>query len=215
MSYQYIMFDLDGTLTNPFIGITSSVAYALESFGIHEDDLNKLTCFIGPPLRESFSTYYGFNQQDTLRAVEKYRERYTKIGLYENEVVEGAVELLKTLRDAGKTIILATSKPLILAEKILKHYDLYKYFDYVDGADMNFQREEKWEVMQHALDENNIHNLAKVVMIGDRKHDIIGSQKVGVDCIGVMVGFGSYEELYEYGANYIVEKLLDVLSIVM
>lgn len=138
--YEYILFDLDGTLTDPKEGITKSVAYALEYFGIEVENLDSLCKFIGPPLKESFEKYFGI---DGNIGVEKYRERFCETGLYENVEYEGIAELLSTLKDNGKTLMIATSKPHIYASKILEHFDLIKYFSFVSGSEMDGVRTDK------------------------------------------------------------------------
>ena len=130
-NYKYILFDLDGTLTDPKEGITKSVAYALEYYGIHVEDLDSLCKFIGPPLKDSFITYYDFDEEKAEEAVEKYREYFKPHGVFENKIYAGVDNLLKTLKERGKVIILATSKPTVFAKTILEHFDLMKYFSFV------------------------------------------------------------------------------------
>jgi len=207
-------FDLDGTLTDPKVGITKSVQYALESFGIIEypDDLLK---FIGPPLWQSFKEYYGFNADDTKKAVEKYREYFIPKGIYENIMYTGIDTALKGLSDAGKTLMIATSKPTILAKTVLSHFDLEKYFVYISGSEMDGTRSDKSEVIQYALEQNDITDISSCIMIGDRKHDIIGAKTVGMKSIGVLYGYGDRDEMVEAGADYIVKdvnELSDLLQ---
>ena len=166
--YQYILFDLDGTLTNSQLGITTCVAYALEDFGIHTENLEELRKFIGPPLKESFIKYYDMTDEEGNKAVEKYRERFATVGLYENEVYEGVPEVLSKLKEQGKTLIVATSKPTVYSEKILKHFGLKDYFTFIAGSELDGTRVNKAEVIQYALEQNGITYLNKVVMIGDK-----------------------------------------------
>lgn len=172
--YEVILFDLDGTLTDPGVGITNSVAYALKKYGIEVTDKTELYKFIGPPLQESFETYYGFSEEKARTAVEYYREYYRDKGIFENLVYEGIEKLLKTIYDSGKKIIVATSKPEIFANKILEHFHLAKYFTYIAGASMDGTRTKKDEVISYALKTCYISDFSKVVMIGDREHDVIG-----------------------------------------
>jgi phosphoglycolate phosphatase len=210
--YQYILFDLDGTLTNPEIGITSSVMYALEKFGVKVEDRKELHPFIGPPLSYSFQTYYGLSEADSELAIKYYRERFSVKGLYENEVYEGVEKLLQRLKESGKKLIIATSKPEEFTLKILEHFDLLKYFDYVAGATMDGSRGEKADVIRYAIEISGIQDRSQAIMIGDRKYDILGAKENGLDSIGVLFGFGDREELSEAGANYIAENVEDILK---
>lgn len=213
--YEVILFDLDGTLTDPGVGITNSVAYALKKYGIEVTDKTELYKFIGPPLQESFETYYGFSEEKARTAVEYYREYYRDKGIFENLVYEGIEKLLKTIYDSGKKIIVATSKPEIFANKILEHFHLAKYFTYIAGASMDGTRTKKDEVISYALKTCYISDFSKVVMIGDREHDVIGANKVGIDSIGVLFGYGDYDELKNAGATYIVEKVEDIYPVII
>ena len=215
MMYQTILFDLDGTLTDPGLGITNSVMYALKKWGIEVTDRSSLYRFIGPPLQASFMQYYGFSQEDAEKSVAYYREYFREKGLYENEVYPGAEKLLAELKAAGKKIALATSKPEEFAVRILKHFQLDGYFDVIAGATMDSSRSKKADVIAYCLDQLGEADLSQVVMVGDREHDIIGAKTVGVDSIGVLVGYGSREELETAGAAYIAETLDDVAALVL
>lgn len=212
--YKYILFDLDGTLTNPEIGITSCVMYSLEKFHIKVEDRKELHPFIGPPLMYSFQTYYGLSEEESALAVKYYRERFSVKGLYENEVYEGVDKLLQQLKESGKTIILATSKPEKFAVEILKYFDLYKYFDFVAGATMDGSRGEKADVIRYALEISGIEDVSQALMIGDRNYDILGAKEHGLDSLGVLFGFGDREELTTAGANYIVESVDEIAKYV-
>lgn len=210
--HQYILFDLDGTLTDPGIGITNSVAYALEKYNITVEDRTELYKFIGPPLQDSFMEFYGFSEMESKKAVEYYREYFRDKGIFENEVYEGIPELLQTLKGAGKQVILATSKPEEFARQILEHFDLIQYFDFVAGATMDGSRSEKADIIQYALDKCMIKDKSKVIMVGDRKHDIIGAAKNKLPAIGVLFGYGSEEELRNAGAKYLARTSFDILK---
>ena len=212
-SYQFLLFDLDGTLTDPGEGITNSVVYALEKFDIHVTDKTTLYPFIGPPLIESFMKFYGFSYENALLAVEYYREYFRDRGIFENVPYEGIAELLKTLKNAGKTLIVATSKPEPFARRITEHFDLDQYFDYVAGAGFDETRAEKWDVIEYALSTMNITDRSQAVMIGDRKHDIIGAKKTGLDSIGVLWGYGNRDELTAAGADTIFEQVDNLYSL--
>ncbi len=205
--YQYTLFDLDGTLTDPKEGITKSVAYALKYFGIEVENLDTLCKFIGPPLKDSFMKYYGLSEDDAHLAVEKYREHFEPCGIFQNKVYDGVEELLKELRTCGKQIILATSKPTVYAQKILEHFHLDTYFSYVAGSELDGRRVKKGDVIAYALEQAGVKNKSAAVMIGDREHDIIGSKEHGLFCIGVLYGYGSREEFERYNADCIVRTV--------
>lgn len=192
--------DLDGTLTNPKEGITKSFQYALRAYGIEAPDLDSLCRFIGPPLIDSFMEGYGFSKEKAVEAAVKYRERFEKAGWSENLVYDGIEEALQTLKDAGKTLILATSKPEKFAVRIMEHFKLAPYFSDLCGADGDTGRNRKDEVIRYALEKNHITDLDDVIMVGDRKYDIAGAAACGVKAVGVLYGFGSAEELEEAGA---------------
>ncbi|MEE1012032.1 MAG: HAD family hydrolase [Acutalibacteraceae bacterium] len=206
-NYSVVLFDLDGTLTDPAIGITNSVMHALKKYDITVDDRRELYKFIGPPLHESFEKFYGFSREETLQAVEYYREYYRDKGIYENIVYDGVEMLLKNLYNSEKKIILATSKPEIFAREILRYFNLEKYFYYAAGANLDGSRTDKAEVIEYALKEGGVTDKSAAVMIGDREHDIIGANKNGLDSIGVLFGFGNREELENVGATYIAETV--------
>jgi len=207
MKYKYILFDLDGTLTDPKIGITKSVAYALDKMGIPNVDVEELTKFIGPPLNESFMNYYGFHEGKAKEAIEYYREYFKDKGIFENEIYEGIEKLLKDLKEKGCILAAATSKPTIFAERIIDYFKLSEYFACVIGSNLDGTRSKKSEVIQYVLDELEIKDKKQAIMIGDREHDIIGANQVRIDSIGVKYGYGVEDELEVAGATYVVEKV--------
>ena len=208
--YKYILFDLDGTISDPKIGITKSVAYALNYFQIKTEDLNSLCKFIGPPLMDSFIEYYGFNDEEADLAVAKYREYYAVKGIYENTIYNGIEELMQNLKARHKVLIVATSKPIVYATKILEHFKLLQYFDFISGSELNGERTKKSEVIEYALKQNNIDDRPSVIMIGDREHDINGAVKVGIDSIGILYGYGNKDEFERAGASFIVGSVKDL-----
>jgi phosphoglycolate phosphatase len=212
---KYVLMDLDGTITNPKLGITKSLQYALKKMDITEDDLDSLTIHIGPPILYTFRDYYGFDKHKADEAVVNYREYFQQKGLYENEVYEGMKELLIKLKQAGKKLIVATSKPEIFAQRILEHFDLAEYFDDVCGATLDYSRSKKEEIIRYALERNQITEYGEVVMVGDRKYDVEGAKAFGVPTIGVLYGFGSREELEEAGAYRICEDVSEVYDVIM
>lgn len=212
--YETILLDLDGTLTDPGTGITNSILYSLNKFGIEVQDKTELYKFIGPPLQESFEQYYGFSKEQAKVAVEYYREYYKEQGIFENIVYKGIDTLLKAMCDAQKKVILATSKPEVFAKKILEHFRLTRYFTYIAGANMDGTRTKKDEVIAYALEKGKITDYATAVMVGDRKYDVLGANKIGIDSIGVLFGYGDYDELKGAGATYIAECVEDIYPVV-
>ena len=212
--YQNILFDLDGTLTDPGMGITNSVMYALKKFKIDVEDRTSLYRFIGPPLKGSFEEFYGFSEEQSELAVQYYREYFKKQGMLENEVYDGIPELLKQLREKNKTLIVATSKPEPFTLEILRHFQLLDYFNFVAGATMDDTRNKKSDIIRYALESCHITDKSTAVMIGDRKHDVIGAKENGLDSIGVLFGYGDYEELKAAGATYIAETPMSVFQFV-
>lgn len=208
MNQAYILFDLDGTLTDPGLGITNSVAYALERFGIKVTDRKELYKFIGPPLVDSFMAYCGFSEDRAKEAVTVYREYFSAQGWAENTVYEGIETLLSALVAAGKTLLVATSKPQVFAEKILTHFGLHKYFTVICGAPMNAPRGYgKADVIREALSAARVTDLTAAVMVGDRHHDIDGAKAVGIASVGVLYGYGDREEHQKAGADDIVSDV--------
>lgn len=205
--YPYILMDLDGTVTDPMTGITRCVQYALKHWGIEENELQKLCGFIGPPLSDAFQEFYGFTKEQAEEAILKYRERFVRIGMYENKVYPGMAKMLSKLKDEGKKVMLATSKPEGFARKILEHFRLAPYFDYIGGATLDGSRSHKKEVIAYVLETCRINDRAGVVMVGDRKYDIEGARQLGLDTIGVTYGYGSRKELEEAGADRIVDSV--------
>lgn len=213
ITYQYALFDLDGTLTDPGEGITRSVQYALAKFGIDVRDRSELYCFIGPPLHESFEKYYGFSRDDAFRAVDAYREYFAVKGIFENEVYAGIPAALEALRRAGVRIALATSKPEIYAKQILEHFDLIGYFDAVAGSEMDGTRTKKAEVVERALMLLGNPDVRECAMIGDREHDVLGGAAHGMDTVGVTFGYGGQDELCRAGATHIAHTPGEIVEI--
>lgn len=213
-TYDTCFFDLDGTIVDSSIGITNSVIYSLKKYNIIPPEREELYAFIGPPLRESYAKYYGFDEEACQKAIMYYREYYQEKGIYENRVYEGLEYTLKALKEKGKHLVVATSKPEPFAKKILEYFHLADYFDYIAGMELGGGRALKVEVIEYALQACRIQNRSDVIMIGDRMQDVNGAKLAGIDCIGVLYGFGSREELENAGASYIVEKPCDILEIV-
>lgn len=207
---KYLLFDLDGTLTDPKTGICTCVQYALASFGINEPDIEKLTPFIGPPLKDSFMQFYGMDEEQAVAAVEKYRERFSEKGLFENQVYEGIPGMLERLNSKGFCLAVASSKPTVFVEQILEHFHIKKHFKVIVGSELDGTRVNKDEVVAEALrqlfGENPVEK-ESVYMIGDRRFDVEGARIIGVESVGVAYGYGDMEELREAKADYIVRSV--------
>lgn len=213
MSKKYILFDLDGTLTDSGEGILNCVKYALEKMGEPIPDYETQLRFIGPPLVESFREYAGLSPEDAENAVEIYRERYKTKGLFENCVYDGIPQLLEKLKQSGKSLLLATAKPIVFAERIMQHFDLAKYFDGLYGAELNPPYNNKIAVMRLALEKGGVSDLSAAVMVGDREQDVLGSKAVGIECVGVRYGYAEKNELENAGADYICTTVAELVEL--
>lgn len=231
--YQYILFDLDGTLTDPKIGITTCVQYALHKLGIEEPDLDKLEPFIGPPLRDSFRDFYDMDEEKAGQAATYYRERFSTVGLFENEVYPKIHQMLNELKRKGKKLAIASSKPTVFVKQILEHFEISQYFDVIVGSEMDGTRSRKEEVVGEALKqllpEKRYDRLLKgaialtkdeqadceVAMVGDRKFDIEGAREYGIVSIGVAYGYAEEGELAEAGADIIVGTVEDLKKVLL
>lgn len=215
MDKQYILFDLDGTLTDPMEGITKSVRYALRQFGIEVSDRKKLTTFIGPPLKEKFKEEYQFNDEECELAVKYFREYFVPKGMFLNKPYDGIKELLEHLTDAGKVLFVATSKPVDFAEKILEEFELDQYFDFVAGATLDEGRTAKEDVIAYLVDECQLIDLDELILVGDTKYDILGAKSFGIRSVGVTYGYGKREELEDAGADYIARDIDELEKILL
>ncbi len=213
-SFDVILFDLDGTLTDPGEGITNSVAYALNKYGIINTDRTELYPFIGPPLYASFMKYYGFTEEEAIKAVDYYREYYKDKGIFENRLYEGIEKSLKKLNEAGKTLLVATSKPEAFAKRILDYFGIEKYFSVIAGATMDGSLIEKSDIISYAFKCSGLSK-EKALMVGDRSFDILGAKEQGVTSAGVLWGYGSFEELQNAGADIIFERVEDIEKILL
>jgi len=216
--YDYILLDLDGTVSDPMVGICTSVQYGLHKMGIEVPDIKVLTPFIGPPLRDSFRNYYNIPEEDIEKVVAYYRERFSTVGLFENDLYPGMEEMLRDLKNSGKHLALASSKPRVFVEQILDHFHISEYFEVIMGSELDGTRENKIEIIEECLrlfSKDAPVEKEKCVMVGDRKYDIEAAVKAGLPSIGVTYGYGSREELETAGAGKIidtVEELKRVLS---
>ena len=199
--FTTLLFDLDGTLTDSAEGIINCMKHALTAMGREiPDDMNR---FLGPPLYESFDKFCGMNEEEVLEAVRIFRERYSTVGLFENRVYDGIPEMLERLSQGGKQLYVATSKPEVYAKRILDKFGLSRYFPVIGGADINGTRNNKWEVIEYVLERAGITDRSGVLMIGDRRQDVLGAHKTGLKCLGTLWGYGPIEELTEAGADFI------------
>lgn len=215
--YQYILFDLDGTITESGPGIMNSVAYAVKKMGYAVPDNSVLRRFIGPPLSESFQKYFGMSREQAEEAIRCYREYYTNGGIFENEVYEGIVESFQVLKGNGRKLAIATSKPEKFAKQIAEYFGFDKYFDVICGASMDESLVAKADIMRNALEKLGVTERMKsqVLMVGDREHDIFGAKKNQVASLGVLYGYGDRTELEAAGADYIVEKANQIAGVVL
>ena len=202
--YDAVFWDLDGTLTDSKPGIINSIKYALDKMGVPYPVEEELNMFIGPPLLESYEKYCGLRGDDGWKALYLYREYFNEKGAFENSVYPGIPEALSRLKASGKCLIIATSKPEDFARIIAEHFGLAGYFTYIAGASMDETRTEKVDVIRYAMEECGLKDPEKIIMVGDRKHDVLGAKALGMDCIGVLYGYGSEEELKEAGAAALV-----------
>lgn len=202
-NFDIILFDLDGTITDSQEGITKCAEHALAEHGITESEPEKLLRFIGPPLVDSFMQFYGMSHEQALDAVRIYRERYSVTGIFENRVYEGVPEMLARLCEGGKIIALATSKPEVYARRILEHFSLSEYFTEISGAELDGRRNAKWEVIEECLSRLENPDRGRVLMVGDRRHDIEGAKRCGVPSAGVEYGYAEGDELKIAGADFV------------
>lgn len=213
-TYNVIIFDLDGTLSNSGEGITKSAQYALSKFGIKEET-DDLMHFVGPPLKEEFKNFYNFSDEDATKAVEYYRERYKPIGIYETSLYKGADNMLKRLKDAGKYLAIATSKPQTMAEEVLKYLGIYDFFNKVMGADLIGPRQSKQSVLEALFEEIENKDRSEYIMIGDTKFDIIGANIMKIDSLGVSYGYGDKNEMINLGALKVVDSTKEIADFLL
>ena len=213
--YHTILFDLDGTLTDSGEGIMKTAWMTLESYGIHVDDWHSLRHFMGPPLQESFREFYGFDLEKSIEARDRFRERYNTTGLFENRVYEGIPELLRELKNRGVRMMVATSKPEPTSLRVLDHFDLTKYFGVIVGSEMGGKRDRKADVIEEVFRRAGISPEERdgVLMVGDRKHDVLGAKEAGIDSLGTYSGYAPPGELEEAGATYIVRTIPELHAV--
>ena len=215
MSYDTLLFDLDGTLSDPKKGITRSVQYALSKLTIEEHNLESLSCFIGPPLHESFQKYYSLTDSQARQAVEYYREYFSQTGLYENRLYPGIEALLRRLRMKGKKMLLATTKPTLFAERILNCFRIQDYFNHIFGSNLDGSLSSKHDLISHILTHMRPVSKQKMVMIGDRAFDIVGAKFNGIDSVAVSYGYGSLAEIESACPTCIVHSVKELRNLLL
>ena len=208
---KYILFDLDGTLTDPKEGITKCVQYALNKFGI-ERECDELLEFIGPPLKEHFMGYANLSDEDGTLAVKYYRERYAPIGIFENGIYDGVIPILSALKEKGYTLAIATSKPRIFSEKICDKYGISKYITYLSGSELDGTNTDKAAVLKNAMEFLGAQK-DETIMIGDRIYDLEGADTNEIQSIAVSYGYGTMEELKKGNAVAIIDSPLEILEV--
>lgn len=202
---KYVLFDLDGTLTEPYEGISKSILYALDYYGIAHPSESVLRSCIGPPLYGSFQTLFGMSVEQSYEAVDKFRERYHELGWQENALLEGAEECLRALKSAGKILAVATGKPTVFAKKILEKFGVLSLFSAVVGSELDGTMTKKEEEIEEAM--RLIGATAEeCVMVGDRKFDVLGARLCGMDCVGLHMGYAEEGELEEAGAIAVFDR---------
>lgn len=211
--FDNILFDLDGTLTDSFDGIANAALYAINNLGVTSYTKADLNFFIGPPIFDSFNRIFDGDEEKVNRAVTLYREYFSERGWRENRVYDGVKPMLQKLKDMGKTMAVATSKPEVYSRRITEYFELDKYFVFVAGASFDSSRAQKAQVIEYALAITGM-NKANTVMIGDRNHDILGAKKCGLKSMGVLYGYGDLKELQDAGADYIAETPEKVVEII-
>lgn len=204
---RYILFDLDGTLADSMVGVTKAIQAALRSKGIEVADYRDLRALVGPPARGEYIRRYGMTAEQAEEAYHVQTAYYARTGLFENQPYPGMEALLIRLRQAGCTLAVATSKPRVFAERIMEYFGWTDYFDVVMGSELDGPRQKKAEVIEEVLHRLGNPPMEQVVMIGDRQYDVIGARKFAMDCIGVLYGYGSREELAQAGAAMIVQDI--------
>ena len=211
--YTYVLFDLDGTLTDSGPGIMNGFEYALGKMGSPVTDRESLRRFVGPPLGVSWEETLGFPPEEAQKGIAFYKEYYAEKGVYENAVYPGVKELLTELRAHGKKLYVATTKAEPMVKVVMEHFGLAEYFSGI-AASNNVDRFNKIDVLKYILENCGVEDTTKAVMVGDRHYDITGARHFGLDSIGVLYGYGNREELENAGSTFIAETVEDIAKII-
>ncbi len=212
--FDYIFFDLDGTMIDSGDGITLSVQYALKRMGIIENELSALNVFVGPPLKDSFMYYYGFSDEEAEKAISYYRVFYEKHGILRCWPYKRVDKLLSFINSSGKKAVIATSKPELFARRIIQHLHMSQMFEYIAGASLDEKIVRKADVIDYAMKQLKIDDPSRILMVGDRKYDVIGAREHNIKTAGVLYGYGSYPELLHAGAEYIVKNVSELAEVI-
>ncbi len=215
MSFDYIFFDLDGTIVDSAPGIFTSIKYALSVIEFEDYDEQEFRRFLGPPLKESFMKIFGFDEEKADFAVDIYRRKYEKGEIFNASLYEDIRKLLAYLKSKDKKIVLATAKPEKFAKIILEHFELSEYFHYIGGASLDDGRADKSAVIKYLLETLEITDVSKILMVGDRENDVLGAADYGISTLGVLYGYGSEIELRNAGAKYLAADVKEAVSIIM
>ena len=217
--YKYVFFDLDGTITEPEEGIINGVLYALSKFEITVEDRTTLYSYIGPPLRDSFREFHGLSEEEAEQAVLYYREYYSTKGIYQNGIMPGMEAAFQTLREHGCHLYVATSKPELYAKQILEYLRLDGYFDIIAGSTFDKSRDTKAAVIEYLLTniaaDQTKPPVDDIIMVGDRKFDVLGARAFGIETIGVLFGYGSKEEFEACDCRYFAENAEEMVRIIL
>ncbi len=215
MDKKYILFDLDGTLTDSAEGIIKGVQVALNKFGIVENNGDILKTFVGPPLKERFIQVYNFTQEQALEAVREYQRYFVSKGMFENKVYPGITAMLDRLAKKDKKLVVATSKPEVFARRILEYFGLDRYFMFVGGSSLDDTRKQKNEVISYILQNMHINDVSELVMVGDTKYDVVGARYFNMDCIAVLYGYGTEQSIREANPKCVVKSVKELEQLLL
>lgn len=215
-NFDAVLFDFDGTVADTGEGVFLCVRYAIDAHGLEQPSDEDIRKFIGPPMIVSYHTLYPQLSDDEVQSLmQSYREKYAEVGLYKYKLYDGITELLKKLNENGIKTAVASSKPQEALENIIKVSGIDKYFDCIVGADRNYTDSDKATIVEEAIKRTGVTDKSRVLMVGDRKYDIVGAHKAGIACATVLFGYGSQEEFDEYRADYVVNSFKEVEKIVL
>lgn len=215
-NFDAVLFDFDGTVADTGEGVFLCVRYAIDAHGLEQPSDEEIRKFIGPPMIVSYHTLYPQLSDDEVQSLmQSYREKYAEVGLYKYKLYDGITELLKKLNENGIKTAVASSKPQEALQNIIKVSGIDKYFDCIVGADRNYTDSDKATIVEEAIKRTGVTDKSRVLMVGDRKYDIVGAHKTGIACAAVLFGYGSQEEFDEYRADYVVKSFKEVEKIVL